>query len=197
MIKKKEEIGSMVQLSFLLLFVPAIIISFSSGFYDTEIMGLLYISNIELSASILQLLMVSFLGIATTYIFGTLLTANGSIRQLNWMAAVGMLLNISLNLILIPHFQALGSAWASLATQLFTALTQTFLAVHFLKLTINYRLIGKLMMFIGFVFLAGYFSKTINNWYLGYGIMIISSVLFAFLTRLINLKALTQIIRNE
>ena len=140
--------------------------------------------------------MVSFLGIATTYIFGTLLTANGSIRQLNWMAVAGMVLNIGLNLIMIPHLQALGSAWASLVTQLFTALAQTILAVVILKLTINYRVIGKLVLFIGFVFLAGYFSRQIGNWYLGYGTMIISSLLFAFITRLINLKALTQIIRN-
>jgi len=197
MIKKKEDIGSMVQLSFLLLFVPAIIISFSSGFYNNQIMDFLYNSNIELSASILQLLMISFLGIATTYIFGTLLTANGSIRQLNWMAVVGMTINIGLNLILIPHFQSIGSAWASLATQLFTALAQTILAVIILKLTVNYRIIGKLILFIGFVFIAGSVSRQISTWYFGYAAMIISSMLFAFATRLINLKALTAIIRNE
>jgi O-antigen/teichoic acid export membrane protein len=197
MIKKKEDIGSMVQFSFLLLFVPAIIISLSSGFYNHDLMDFLYDGNIDKSASILQILMISFLGIATTYIFGTLLTANGSIRQLNWMAVVGMGINIGLNLILIPHFQALGSAWTSLVTQLFTALAQTILAVVILKLTINYRIIGKLILFVGFVFLAGYLSKIINTWYIGYGIMIISSILFAFITRLINLKAMIQIIRNE
>ncbi len=197
MIKQKQEIGSMVQFSFLLLFVPALIISLSSGFYDIEIMTLLKSSHPELTAPIFRLLMVSFLGIATTYIFGTLLTANGSIRQLNWMAITGMGINIGLNLLLIPIMQAHGSAWASLSTQLFTALTQTILAVIFLKLTINYRVIGKLALFVAFVFLAGTISKQINNWYLGYAFMITGSMLFAFVTRLINLKALTQIIRNE
>jgi O-antigen/teichoic acid export membrane protein len=197
MIKQKQEIGSMVQFSFLLLFVPALVISLSSGFYDMEIMTLLNYSHPELSASIFRLLMVSFLGIATTYIFGTLLTANGSIRQLNWMAIVGMGINIGLNLLLIPQIHALGSAWASLATQLFTALAQTILAVIFLKLTINYRVIGKLVLFVAFVFLAGILSKQISNWQLGYIVMIIGSMLFAFLIRLINLKTLTGIIRNE
>jgi len=197
MIRKKEEIGSMVQLSFLLLFVPAIIISFSTGFYNIELMQLMYVNNIELSASILQILMISFLGIATTYIFGTLLTANGSIRQLNWMALAGMGLNIGLNLLLIPKMQAMGSAWASLTTQLFTAVVQTILAVIILKLTINYQVIGKLILFTGFVFLAGMFSKQINNWYIGYFVMIAGSMVFAFTIKLINLKALTEIIRNE
>jgi len=197
MIKQKQDIGSMVQFSFLLLFVPAIIFTFSSGFYNSEIMNLLYSSNTNLSAPIFRLLMVSFLGVATTYIFGTLLTANGSIRQLNWMALAGMGLNIGLNLLLIPRMQALGSAWASLATQLFTALVQTILAVKFLKLTINYQVIGKLILFVAFVFLAGMLSKQFNNWYMGYFVMITGSLLFAFTIKLINLKALTEIIRNE
>lgn len=197
MIKQKQNIGSMVQFSFLLIFVPAIILTFSSGFYNIEIMGLLYSSHIELSASIFRLLMVSFLGVATTYIFGTLLTANGSIRQLNWMALVGMGLNVGLNLLLIPRMQALGSAWASLATQLFTALTQTILAVIILKLTINYQIIGKLVLFIAFVFMAGMLSKEIQNWHLGYFVMITGSLLFAFTIKLINLKALTEIMRTE
>jgi len=197
MIKQKEDIGSMVQFSFLLLFVPALVISISSGFYDLEIMTLLKYSHPELSASIFRLLMVSFLGIATTYIFGTLLTANGSIRQLNWMALLGMGINVGLNLILIPQMQAYGSAWASLATQLFTALTQTILAVIFLKLNVNYRVIGKLVLFVGFVFLAGILSRQISNWVLGYFVMISASALFAFLIRLINLKALSEIIQNK
>ena len=197
MIKQKQNIGSMVQFSFLLIFVPAIILTFSSGFYNIEIMGLLYSSHIELSASIFRLLMFSFLGVATTYIFGTLLTANGSIRQLNWMALVGMGLNVGLNLLLIPRMQALGSAWASLATQLFTALTQTILAVIILKLTINYQIIGKLILFIAFVFMAGMLSKEIQNWHLGYFVMITGSLLFAFTIKLINLKALTEIMRTE
>ena len=197
MIKQKEDIGPMVQFSFLLLFVPAVIISLSSGFYDQEIMLLLKYSHMELSASIFQILMVSFLGVATTYIFGTLLTANGSIRQLNIMAVAGMGINIGLNLVLIPHWQALGSAWASLATQLFTAFTQTVLAVVIFKMNINYRLIGKLILFTGFVIVIGYFSLKIKTWYVGYAAMIAASLLFAFVTRLINLKALAEIIRNE
>lgn len=197
MIKQKQDIGSMLQFSFLLLFVPALVISISSGFYDLEIMQLLKYSHPELSASIFRLLMISFLGIAATYIFGTLLTANGSIRQLNYMALVGMVINIGLNLVLIPQMQALGSAWASLATQLFTALAQTILAVVILKLTINYRVIGKILLFIGFVFLAGMLSKQMNNWHLGYLLMISCSMLFAFFIRLINLKALAEIIQNK
>jgi len=113
------------------------------------------------------------------------------------MALAGMVINVGLNIILIPQMQALGSAWASLVTQLFTALAQTLLAVYFLKLNINYWLIGKLILFVGFVFLAGYLSEQIDNWVIGYFFMISVSALFAFLSRLINLKALLEIIQNK
>lgn len=204
MIRQKHEIGSMVQFSFLLLFVPAIIISFSTGFYNLEIMHLLTsnptkltTSDIELSASVLRLLMGSFLGIATTYIFGTLLTANGSIRQLNWMALGGVGLNIGLNLLLIPQMQALGSAWASLATQIFTALAQIILSVVILKLTINYLVIARLILFVAFVTLAGILTREFNTWYVGYLVMVGASIVFAFIIKLIHLKALREIIRND
>lgn len=197
MIKKKQEIGSMVQISFLLLIVPSIVICVSSGFYNHEIMAMLYHNSADISASIFRILMVSFLGVATTYIFGTLLTANGSIRQLNWMAFTGMVLNIGLNFLLIPKMQAIGSAWASLITQLFTALTQTILAVMILRLTINYLILARLFAFSAFVILAGLLSKTFETWYIGYFILIASSMIFAFLIKLINLKALVDIIRND
>lgn len=106
MIKQKEPVGQMVKLSFTLLIVPAIIIAVSSVYYDGEIMSLLYKSNTAYSSDILGLLMIGFTGIAMTYIFGTLLTANGSLKQLNIMAFSGMVLNVVLNLILIPQFQA-------------------------------------------------------------------------------------------
>ena len=197
MIKKKQEVGSMVQISYLLLMVPSIVICISSVFYSHDIMKLLYHNSADISASIFQLLMISFLGVATTYIFGTLLTANGSIRQLNWMAFGGMILNIGLNFLLIPQMQAIGSAWASMATQLFTALSQITLAVMILRLTINYLIITRLFAFTAFVFLAGMLSMELETWYLGYFSMIAASILFAFLIKLINLKALVEIVRNE
>jgi len=197
MIKKKLEIGSMIQISFLLLFVPSIIISISSGFYNHEIMKLLYHNSTEISAIIFRLLMISFLGIAITYIFGTLLTANGSIRQLNWIAMTGMILNVGLNFLLIPKMHAIGSAWASLITQIFTGLSQLILATIIFKLAINYLVMARLFAFTAFVFLAGMLSKEVGTWYMGYILMILSSIIFAFLIKLINLKALIDIVRNE
>lgn len=197
MIKQKESIGQMVQLSFTLLIVPAIIIAISSIYYSGEIMDVLYTANTENSSGILGILMTGFIGIACTYIFGTLLTANGSLKQLNIMAFAGLALNISLNLILIPRYMAFGSAYSSLITQLFTAATQVVLAFVIFKLKINIRLLIQLLMFVGVVAIVGSVSKNINNWFAGYLSMISASVLFAFLLRLFNLKDLYRLIRYK
>ena len=72
--------------------------------------------------------------IGITYIFGTLLTAGGYLRQLNLFAASSLVLNVVVNLLLIPRLGAVGSAWASLTTQTFMALAQFILAIRLFRL---------------------------------------------------------------
>lgn len=197
MIKQKESIGPMVKLSYTLLIVPAIIIAVSSVYYNQEIMDVLYTSDTENSSGILGILMIGFIGIATTYIFGTLLTANGSLKHLNIMAFSAMVLNIVLNLILIPRYYAFGSAYASLITQLFTGVAQIVLALVIFKLKPDIKLIIQLLLFVGVVVVFGTISKSFDNWFYGYLSMIFASAIFAFLIKLFNLKDLYQIIRYE
>jgi O-antigen/teichoic acid export membrane protein len=194
MIKQNEPIGQMVKLSYTLLIVPAIIIAVSSLYYDHEIMSLLYTSNTDFSADILGILMIGFTGIATTYIFGTLLTANGSLKQLNLMALAGMVLNVTLNLILIPRFQAFGSAYASLATQIFTGVAQLILAIYIFRLSPKMVYISQLIVFIGATVVLASVSKNIDNWIYGYLTLVAGSLLFAFLIRLFNLRDLFKLI---
>ncbi len=197
MIKQKENVGQMVKLSYTLLIVPAIIIAISSIYYNTEIMDILYTSNTENSSAILGILMCGFIGIATTYIFGTLLTANGSMKYLNIMAFGGMVLNVVLNLMLIPRMQAFGSAYASLATQLFTGGAQLILAFIIFKLKPEIKYIIQLLLFVGVVAVLGTLSKQIDQWIYGYFAMLAGSVFFAVLLKLFNLKDLYKIIRYE
>lgn len=197
MIKQKEHVGQMVKLSFTLLIVPAIIIAVSSILYDNEIMAVLYTSSTEHSSGILGILMIGFIGITCTYIFGTLLTANGSLKQLNIMAFCGMVLNIVLNLLLIPRFMAYGSAYASLSTQLFTGFTQLGLALFIFKIKPQISYILQLAFFTGAVIVVGLVSKQVGQWFYGYLAMLAGSVILAVMFRLFNLKDLYQIIRYE
>lgn len=197
MIKQKEPVGQMVKLSFSLLIVPAIIISVACALYNSEIMTLLYKSNTRQSSELLGVLMIGFIGIASSYIFGTLLTANGSMKALNIMALCGVILNLTLNLILIPEYQAYGSAFASVTTQLFTGISQFFIAMHILKLKPGLKYIVKITIFILLVVLTGILSKNSGYWINGLAIFVIVSLLAAFILKLINIKNLVEIVLSK
>lgn len=194
MIKHREPVEQMIKLSFTFLFVTAVVVAVSSIFYNSEIMEVLYHSNTEHSSELLGILMTGFIGIATTYVFGTLLTANGSMKQLNIMAFAGMVINVSLNLILIPRYQAFGSAYASLFTQIVTALVQVFLVKQIFKLKPNYLFLSKLMAFAVVTVIFAVLSEYFSNWFAGYLFLIVTSVLSAFFLRLFSIGDLFKLI---
>ncbi len=194
MIKQREPVGQMVQLSYTLLIVPAIVLAISSALYNEEIMTLLYRSNTHLSSQIFGILMIGFTGIATTYIFGSLLTANGSMKELNIMAFCGMTLNVMLNLILIPRYGAVGSAFASVTTQVLTGAAQLVLALVVFGLKPGIRPVLHVLLFAGLVGILGFLSTLVENWVAGYLGMILASAAVAFLLKLVNLKDLTRMI---
>ena len=89
--------------------------------------GMLYVP-------VFRVIIFGFIPISFTYIFGTLLTAGGYLRQLNLFALITLALNVVVNLLLIPRLGAVGSAWASLTAQTFMALAQFILAIRLFHL---------------------------------------------------------------
>lgn len=102
--------------------------------FAEPLMNLLYPGRGALYVPAFRVVIFGLIPIAITYIFGTLLTAGGHLRQLNIFAATTLVLNIVVNLLLIPHFGAEGSAWASLTAQSFMALAQLLLAIRLFHL---------------------------------------------------------------
>ena len=94
------------------------------------LMALLYHGGGEPYVPVFRIVIFGLIPIGLTYIFGTLLTADGRLRQLNLFAAASLVLNVAVNLLLIPRFGAVGSAWASLTAQSFMALAQVVLSVR-------------------------------------------------------------------
>lgn len=100
----------------------------------SPLMNLLYPGRGAQYVPVFRVVVFAIVPIGLTYIFGTLLTAGGRLRQLNTFAAVSLALNIVVNLLLIPRLGAVGSAWASLAAQGFMAVAQLVLAVRLFRL---------------------------------------------------------------
>ena len=198
MLKKGQDVRAMVRLSFTLIIVPAAALAGLGWFYGYEILDWMYNEHITSSSRIFPLLMFGFMAVSTTYIFGTLLTANGNLRELNILAASAVLVNILLNLLLIPEYQALGAAVSSLVTQVYMALAQVIVSIIRLRLALAYGFAGRLTVFFLLLFLTGYLSdRLIAGWYPGALLIILSAIGLMFITRLAKWKDLYQILRLD
>lgn len=199
MLKHKESVQQLVQFSYKLILVPVVIFVIGAIFYSQNLMQLLYHgNNLNKSAEIFSCIIPGLIAISTTYIYGTLLTANGSLRQLNIMAAIAMLVNISLNFILIPQFQAFGSAISSLITQSLTAVIQIYIANRVFKFNVNYKFVFKLLIFTVAIIGLGFLVKqTFSNWIYGFILIGLTGIIAAFALKLIDLKGIFLIIKNR
>ncbi len=198
MIKLRQNVEEMVKLAVSLLIVPALIVAFGSYFYREELMGLLYKNNAGESADVFGILMFCFVAMSSTYIFGTLLTANGNLRQLNIMACIGMVINISLNLFLIPKFKATGCASASLTTQVLTGLAQVIMVQRIFRFRINVKFLLSLLFFAVGICLIYNFSHLLSpNWKVCFAAAVAASFAYAFVIRLISIRNIQHILLNE
>ena len=196
MLKKKQPIEELVALSFSFITIPAVIIISFCLFYSHQIMNMLYHGHVEESAAVLQLVMSCFLAISSVYIFGTLLTANGNLKQLNKVALSGMVLNIVLNLYLIPRLEARGAAISSIITQYLTAGMQVFLAHKIFKFRFHWMLLLRYLLFAGSTLYLFYMSTTWGtDWLLTGIIASCASVLMALGLFLIKPISLVRLIR--
>ena len=109
-------------------------VSVACTLWAAPLMELLYHGHGEAYVPVFRVVIFGLIPIGLTYIFGTLLTAGGYLRQLNFFAAATLVLNVVVNLLLIPRLGAVGSAWASLTAQSFMALAQFILAVRIFRL---------------------------------------------------------------
>lgn len=196
MIRFQESVEQLTKLAFTILITPSVVVVVASLFYGEDLMRLLYAHHAAESAEVFGIIMGCFVATSLTYIFGTLLTANGNLMHLNLMAASGMVLNLLLNLILIPQFKAVGAAWSSLTTQFITALLQIYLAQRIFKFRVNIRLLVQLMLFIVSVFLIGSLCRSFfSNWIYGVLTLLVAGGLSSFAIGLLHVKSILRVLK--
>jgi len=198
MLKQNEPVEELIQLSYTLVITPAIIIAVASLYYSEEFMRLLYpihegetlfefTYRIEQSSKVFGLLMGSFCAVSTMYIFSTLLTANNNLKHLNIIAFSGVIINVALNFLLIPQYQAMGSAFATLVTQLFIAVIQVVIVSRIFHFRKNYLYLAKFVFFIAGVFILGYFSKQSGwAWHINVALLVGSSLVLSVMIRFLS-----------
>ncbi|MBQ5872807.1 MAG: polysaccharide biosynthesis C-terminal domain-containing protein [Bacteroidales bacterium] len=195
MIKTNQKINSVVGAAFHLLLIITLGFVAVSLCYSTELMELLYNKHIAESAKVYRILSFCFIPISMTYIFGTVLTANGSLKYLNLIAGLGMIMNIGLNFILIPLFKENGAAMTSLITQSVTAILQAWLALKIFKIKFEWRYCLKIISFIVIVFFISIFARQLElNWIIKASITLVLIVLASFFVKIFRIKEIKNLL---
>lgn len=205
-IKEKGDLQGLVRQSFSIILSMTCIIAVLCIFFSKEFMELLYPqqdeellsafeARISESSKILIVLMGSFVSISVTYIFGTLLTANGNLKYLNIVAAGGVVLNLTLNFIFIPRFQAFGAAFTSLCVQFATCVIQFFIAKKIFDIQLGASFWLKLVIFIAAISSTTYFvSLQCQNWLTAFGISTLLCIVIAFITKMLSYKEIKELV---
>lgn len=198
MIKKKEKVNELVQLSFSLLFMPAIVLAVISIFFSNSIIEALFDSHVGDAAKILPVLMLCFVAISTTYIYGTLLTANGSLLLLNRLAIGGLFVNFFLNYLFIPNYQGYGSAIATLVTQVLIVAAQMIVVKKLFNIAVNFKYILTIILFILLVVLIVYGVKMyISKLAIQLLLSASLSIALGIILRLIDLKKIIKTVVSK
>lgn len=147
MLAQNQNIASLTALSTKILLSAVILLCITCWFYQFEIMDWRYEEHIDEASKTFGILILNGIAVATTYIFGTLLTAAGKLKTLNITALFFTLGNIILNYLLIPKFFALGSAWASFITLFGSAIVQIVIVQHYFRFKLNPGLLFRMFLF--------------------------------------------------
>ena len=198
MIKQKREFGPFLNFSFLLLVVPVVAIAIPTIAHRVSIINLLYHEHVDLSAPVLWLLMISYIFISVGYVFGTLLTANGNIKELNIVSGAAVVVCLSVQITLVPRFGVIGAAIGNMAVNFLVAVAQVTISLKKFRLTPDRTMVFRFLAYLLFCPLA---TVSILNLHLGmafsYVLSIAVSLGFALVLKLIDIKQLLATFTTE
>lgn len=153
----EESLQSLVFLSFRLIWAASITLSAIISMCAPDLIRLLLPDRVSAYRwETLSVLIWAFVPVAVIYIFSTLLTANAQIGRLNRYFIMAIVLNVALNMSFIPHWQALGSALATLITQWFIALSCLLLTYRYFKWKNTKRIWIRTVLYAGGMVLAAW-----------------------------------------
>ena len=195
MLKQKENVVPVVRTSFSFLFlfsVSAVVILYV---YREPIIRLFYPDVAESSVAVFRLIIFGLIPISMNYLFGTLLTANGSMKQLNITAAIGIVINVAVNLLLIPRMMACGSAVASFCTQFTVSVLQFILAWRIIGFPLSSLPWFRCLVFLAILIPVSAFAPSVLHLPRVWQLFLLTGFALAlgFATGLVDVKGVKQI----
>ena len=202
--KAKHEIPSLLRFALQLIWAGTLTLAVACYFFQTEIMELLYplsvnAENIEYYGKTMGYLILTLVPFSGVYIYSTLLTANNSLAKMNRLYVIGILVNVGLNLLLIPGHQAIGSAVAAFITHSVVLAGMVWLVNRELQLPTDFTQIVKVVGFTLVTLVANFliYHFASIHWVLKFLSCILAGGILAFLFRLVQVHALFDLMKKK
>lgn len=199
MLKIGEPVGKLVQTGFKMIFAGSAALAVCVFFFKLEIVELLYVHATPYYGDVLGWLMFSFIAMTGTYIYGTLLTANGDLMKMNKIFAASIFINILLNFFLIPKMAATGAALATVITQTGVFLAQVFLSIKLVGLQYKPKMTAQTILYFFGCFAIAFFIKNqteiapLIQFVITFG----TCLLLAILIKLLNFRQAFELIKSK
>ncbi len=193
LLKQKESIRPLTSMSFKLIWAGSVTLTAAIFFARQELLQLMMPERAnEYRFAVLGMLIWAFVPISTTHIFSTLLTARERMMQMNRFFVVGVVLDLALNIALIPHWQALGSAFAAVATQVFIAGAMVWLCVREFSFQPSRLGLIQTFGFLGFILAFDWllFEHSDFNWPIKFVFALGAGLAGLFLFKMVGLSSL-------
>lgn len=194
-----EQPNELAATGFRVLVSGAVVLAMAVSLYSQPIMTSLYVDGDAYAAQILSALIWSFPFFSGSYIYGTLLTANRSLRAMNVVFVWGVLLNVGLNIWWIPAYKAVGAAWVTTFTQGLMFVAQYVLAHRLLRMPYDIRIVAQLVALAGMVAVAGWLLEESSwfFWELRFFLLLGMGLIFTFVLGLIRPGLLIGLLRSR
>jgi O-antigen/teichoic acid export membrane protein len=199
MLSERQDVGDIARFSTNLLIPFALLGTVLAWTCGSEIMHLLYHDATPYHGQVFAWVMGCLPAYSLMYIYSTLLTANGSLRLLNKLAAGAAILNVGANLYMIPHYGALGAAHTAFVTQWAIAICSVIAAVRMNGISVPLRWVGALAAYAVLLITGGVALDCFwtGNWVPEALILSAFAVLTMFALRLLHPSALLRFLSRR
>lgn len=198
-ISSGNDISPLASMALRMLLAPIAVIIIALAVFSPEILDLLYVKPAANAVTTFRILMATLLPVGLTYIYSTILTAAGMMKRLALITGIALIINVVLNLCLIPSLAGTGAAIASLVTQTFVA-GLCVLSVKSTKVKVINRRIGfAFLMVIMATFAAGLIMRKLSMpWMPAASLQLALGVAIVLISRLIEpVKSIKLLLQKQ
>lgn len=196
--KSKADLNAITKTGLSVLLPISISVCVLTYYYHNEVMQILYHQNSSSKNISLFFMMLSFPFYSLNYIYSTFLTGMGEIKRLTIHSMICAIVIIIMNLLFIKNYGSYALVLSSfIGHGIFFAMNYSLTQKKYQVGEINLPMVLKLAVFCLLTTTLGYLCKIYGeiNLFIIIGIFILSSIIFLFLLRIINLKQLIEMIK--